>query len=431
MQGELHETGALPTTESHQSFCADKGSAKLVPSHKDEESSGLTEKEDAHGDAAGGECAGDAGPFVCQEPGPCAAEPQGECVIIKGSAEANGSVSPLPKCSAADAPHPMEQAAEDGSRSTKLRSRKHSTAPGRARCAGQAPTQGMLSTEALPDPFAVLRPKRASSIKAQEKLVKRINMDRKADELVQVSIVNDAVFCGLAAKGKRSAAKRLQETMQSASVFDREQAHAVPRSDAEHPSAFSAALPTSGSAVEGFTMPIHKRPLGKAVLSDKTNSPAKGLKKEPQVSAVVAVEDTQSAASKFFLSDLKFLKPKKKTKSRYKEYLSVKKKNTHLNQGYATVSPRRKAVIDFNICPNSFYCTSDKPRLVTFSNEAASRPHNTDDEPTSILKEPAPATQFSWEAEKERVDIIRRVNLGSEFSFDDFAFTRTGDKIGS
>ena len=174
--------------------------------------------------------------------------------------------------------------------------------------------------------------------------------------------------------------------------------------------------PAAGSNGRPTAEACPPKPLGcisnreTAVLKDTTNSPAK---KPP------APEDA-SGPARFFLQDLDFLKKKKTKKSAKgdkgsKHYERQKRKNTRYNTGYKTVSPKKKVVVDIFKCDKSQFMDEGRKRLVTFDGELTRSIHyNKPEEATPILvpSEARKPSEFAWGAEREQVEIVKRLNLG-------------------
>lgn len=170
------------------------------------------------------------------------------------------------------------------------------------------------------------------------------------------------------------------------------------------------------------------------VLQEKTNSPSK--------LEIFKINDKENTIfnSKFFLNDLQFEEEKKeqnnelaemdkaKERAQHREYLKAKEANTKDNEGYQTIVVKKKSVIDLFNCPKTFYRKGDRTRKVYFDLEAVGGPHNnsTDFQPilSSISSEPA----FEWNSEKQVIEVIKRVDLYTNYSAEEFIFKKI-DKI--
>lgn len=142
--------------------------------------------------------------------------------------------------------------------------------------------------------------------------------------------------------------------------------------------------------------------------------------------------------AKFFHDDLDFLKkkkskpkPNKTLKKAYKKYLRIKEKNTRRNRAYVTILPRRKAVIGLYSIPKTIYRKGRSDRRVYFDQQAPLSVHNSTSDVAPILVEEDRPPKFEWTKEKEPIDIVRRVDLTSEISMEDFVFRRLGNSVGT
>lgn len=117
-----------------------------------------------------------------------------------------------------------------------------------------------------------------------------------------------------------------------------------------------------------------------------------------------------------------------------KNYYKRKEVNTKLNEGYKTIEIKKKAVLEVFNCPKSFFRKSGRERQVYFSKEPTNTPHNSNEILNPIILETKSVDQesiFEWEGEKQVVEIIRRIDLGSEISQDDFIYRRIDKQIES
>lgn len=167
------------------------------------------------------------------------------------------------------------------------------------------------------------------------------------------------------------------------------------------------------------------------VLQDKTNSPRKN-----------EIENKKSETNlntKFFLDDS--LIAEVVTSSTEKEehldygysraYLKLKEANTKFNEGYKIVEIKKKVVIDLFMCPKSFYRKSERPRKVYFDMDGKCSKHNISNNLEPIIIETNEENEFKWGGEKEVVEVVKRIDLGSEASIDDFVFSRVDKSIQS
>lgn len=203
--------------------------------------------------------------------------------------------------------------------------------------------------------------------------------------------------------------------------------------------------------------PAHKSFIPRFTLKDITNSPVKQLlkttngqenKPDDTVNSVkpdgkeehtekADTADSCSLRSKFFLGDLDFLKGQKKArgekiKRSEKLYLKQRKRNTSHNTGYRTVCTRKKLVVGIYNCSKAVYRDIKRERLVKFDlQNTVSIHHNGTDTPCPILiGEPrAEQPSFEWTEEKKPVDIIKRLDMGSEISLEEFVFKKVDREI--
>lgn len=290
----------------------------------------------------------------------------------------------------------------------------------------------LLKKEAPTDPFQMelamvgnnARQKRASSIRAEERIKKQILVENIANEAPNKENEIESFFCGLPRR-KRSNAENILSKKNDFCRPEGSQAEDEMKTRTK-----DGMEDVSGSQSKDFRgSPAHK------TLKDKTNSPAKaGLKPRNKHASSHGAEEGDFL-NKFFLDDLGFLKDKKKIRKEKKKlsnrYLKLKKRNTCFNQGYTTVSPKKKAVIDLFSCPKTFYKSVKKERAVHFDVENVVSVHNSTNNLQPILLEQNDKPSFKWEKDKEKVDIVKRVDLGYETSVDDFIFRRVDKKIES
>lgn len=242
-----------------------------------------------------------------------------------------------------------------------------------------------------------LRQKRKSSIMAENKIRKMIENESmlvdERDLFVKSSF--ESMFCGLS-KGKK---QNIPEDAKS----------------------FIADILRNGESA-----------LNVKVLQDKTNSPLKN-----EISVKKPVTDLNT---KFFLDDslITEVDPivEKEEPLDYgysRNYLKLKEVNTKFNEGYKIVEIKRKVVIDLFMCPKSFYRKSERPRKVYFDVDMKCNKHNTPDkiEPILTASNVDDEGEFKWSGEREIVEIVKRIDLGSEASVDDFVFNRIDKSVQS
>lgn len=270
------------------------------------------------------------------------------------------------------------------------------------------------------------RPRRASSVRAEEKIRKRARGERPPADAQGEGSTGESPFCGLP---RRRPVVRLHSIPgprlePAGDVLVREggaDTGSRPAGGMEGP----GSLATEGVQGKMPGSPVHRQFICGKVLQDKTNSPA--------------VKPRAPAPAKFFLEDLGFLKedrgaPRKKTpKDRSaRRYFRLKTKNTQFNGRYTTVSPRRRSVIDLYSCPKAVYRSPRRGRTVRFDLNASAPLHNSNAKsipPIFIASDIVPS--FSWDKDKEVVEIVKRLDLGSEISVEDFVFKRIDKTIES
>lgn len=176
------------------------------------------------------------------------------------------------------------------------------------------------------------------------------------------------------------------------------------------------------------------------VLQDKTNSPRKEILIKKVINddapfnpmfftkdPIIIEEDTKIQSTE----SLK-IKNEPVSYSCSKNYQKLREINTKLNEGYKTVEIRRKAVIGLFNCTKVFFSKSKRKREVYFNLEAQVTKHNSEDciKPI-IIKSKNNKPSFEWTSEKQIVDVVQRIDLGSEISTEDFIFKKIDKKIES
>lgn len=179
-------------------------------------------------------------------------------------------------------------------------------------------------------------------------------------------------------------------------------------------------------------------PIKLGVLFDRTNSPVKPFKSFTSEK----VENTKPVDLNpaFFISD-DIIENKKddilwenneREATISKNYVKTRQINTKLNEGYSTVATKRKVVIDLFTCPKTFYRKNDRERKVYFNLDPVLTVHNSQNMLNSILVETKnDEYQFEWNKEKEVVEIVKRIDLGSEVVVEDFLFRKVDESIES
>ncbi|ELA42847.1 uncharacterized protein VICG_00162 [Vittaforma corneae ATCC 50505] len=104
-----------------------------------------------------------------------------------------------------------------------------------------------------------------------------------------------------------------------------------------------------------------------------------------------------------------------------KNYYKLKETNTKLNEGYTTIEPKRKAIIEISNCPKSFFRKNNRPRRVCFCTDASNVVHNPGGTINPIIEKSATVEpSFEWSGEKQVVEIVKRIDLWPEMSQDDY-----------
>ncbi|KAL6121502.1 hypothetical protein NUSPORA_01553 [Nucleospora cyclopteri] len=109
------------------------------------------------------------------------------------------------------------------------------------------------------------------------------------------------------------------------------------------------------------------------------------------------------------------------------DYKYAVKQNTRRNKGYKTVTTRIKAVLAPEDEEIEEVFIASRKRIVTFSDVTNQVPHN-ENEVKGILKQPNKTEEFYWEGEKEEIEIIKKLNLTTEFPIVDFEFCKVADE---
>ncbi|KAI5169462.1 hypothetical protein PAEPH01_0736 [Pancytospora epiphaga] len=287
----------------------------------------------------------------------------------------------------------------------------------------------VIMDESWGNPFEDAKQKRASSIKANDKIKKQIAFENGDGEKKDPQ---QTLFCGVPFKRKSLSLKILctgkdnKKDMLENFITKREENPIVTKRN--------ILLSSPSGRIDGgekpgvASSPAHKMFLKQGVLRDKTNSPGKSIGVEMEYSNTCK---NNKAANGFFLNDFNLPKGRKKISKASKRYIKLKKRNTQYNQGYTTVTPRKKAILGLFACPKAFFRESTKERVVHFDDSIPAGYHNSPGNVKPILLPAIDQPLFKWEADKESVDIIRRVDLGSDISMDDFVFRRSDRSIES
>ncbi|KAM0681612.1 hypothetical protein GINT2_000125 [Glugoides intestinalis] len=252
--------------------------------------------------------------------------------------------------------------------------------------------------------YAINKYRRKSSVIAESKIKKLLEEDKKADnkEDLFVKTSFESIFCGIS-KSKKPSFKT------------------------EEDSFISNVL--KGSCLEG----------GIRVLQDKTNSPRKfdGADKKHDI-GVKPQLNTKFFVEECLLEENQPLEKVKKEDNEYiapnlsKGYLKLKDINTKYNEGYKTIEIKKKVIIDLVTCPKMFFRKSSRSRMVYFDTEAQHNTHNINGIIKPIITQiSADTTNFEWEGEKETVEVVQRIDLGSDISTEEFVFKRLGNQIES
>lgn len=175
-------------------------------------------------------------------------------------------------------------------------------------------------------------------------------------------------------------------------------------------------------------------PLKLGILCDKTNSPIKPNKQS------LKVLEPNSMNSAFFLPDdlvenngceiENETEECEKYQTISKSYTKAKFINTRLNEGYLTVIPKRKAVIDLFNCPKAYFRKNNKDRKVYFDFSPVKTVHNPKEDINSIFIDyECSSSPFEWTGEKEIVEIVKRIDLGSDSPTEEFIYRKVDKSI--
>ncbi len=142
--------------------------------------------------------------------------------------------------------------------------------------------------------------------------------------------------------------------------------------------------------------------------------------------------DKIGETSKFFSTDLVFLKSKKNGKKRkYRKYIKQKTKNTLYNSKYQTIIVKKKSIISLFNCAKAVYKNIKKDKRVKFNFDAPStdRHNNSTIIEPILLESPKYDGEFEWNGDKQVVEIIKRLEFGSDVSIDEFQFRRVNENF--
>jgi hypothetical protein len=111
-------------------------------------------------------------------------------------------------------------------------------------------------------------------------------------------------------------------------------------------------------------------------------------------------------------------------------YLKEKYYNTKLNEGYKTIITKRRSIIDLFSCPKTHFRNDKKTRKVFFDFNPVLTVHNGNEIINPIYDEnQTQNTSFEWNGEKDIVEIVKRIELCSDASEDEFIFKKLDKKI--
>lgn len=257
--------------------------------------------------------------------------------------------------------------------------------------------------------------KRKSSIQAEQKIKRLLEEEKEKDlkdkwEMEEMQKEN-SMFCGIPKHKKVSNETRASDSFISAIL---------------RPKSQNSPLKTA------------------SILQDKTNSPMKSQFLSPQK---IAPDNAASGMfnSRFFLQDLEFEEEKidhedfhvfengdaekiKEERSNHRTYIKARDLNTKNNEGYTTVVLRKKSVIDLFSCPKTYYRKSSRKRRVYFDLDGWVSVHNDQTNVKPILVESPEAPSYEWNGEKMVVDIIKRVDLWTDYSAEELIYKKI-DKV--
>lgn len=256
------------------------------------------------------------------------------------------------------------------------------------------------------DNCSINKYKRKSSLVAESKIKKLVEEDKKGfwkeDLFVKSSF--ESMFCGIS-KTKKNPFKAGEDSFISNIL--------------------------KGSCLEGN---------GIKALQDKTNSPRKfdGVVKKHDVEVKPPL-NTKFFVEECLIEENQVLELDKKTNideniapSLSKGYLKLKDINTKYNEGYKTVEIKKKVVIDLVGCPKMFFRKSTRSRMVYFDTEVKHNTHNINGIIKPIITQSSSeAANFEWEGNKEVIEVVQRIDLGSDISTEEFVFKRLGNQIES
>jgi len=107
-----------------------------------------------------------------------------------------------------------------------------------------------------------------------------------------------------------------------------------------------------------------------------------------------------------------------KEKRKKRKYKKLKERNTRFNGRYKFVELKRKAIINLYKSPTVYWSPKKKKSVVLFDPNGCVSVHNRSSTPKSILvEEISPPKEFSSPAKKEVVEVIRKLDFGSEGYF--------------
>lgn len=262
--------------------------------------------------------------------------------------------------------------------------------------------------------ISIIRPKRKSSVVAENKIKKQLEMPLPKEDCFAKTRF-ESMFCGIS-KPKKAQVKQQDEPF----IFN--------------------IFENNNSRTENSIK----------VLQDKTNSPRKtDLQVEKS-----NLQRNAALNSKFFLcddisienndveetvienigamADDGYEKDESAIFLPSKDYYAQRQINTKMNEGYETVEIKKKVIIEIYNGPKSFFRKNNRSRRVHFDSNATNLTHNFGKQITPIINEVANETsEFKWDGEKQTVEVVKRIDLGSGRTREDFVLVPLDKKIES
>ncbi|KAI5151067.1 hypothetical protein ENBRE01_1876, partial [Enteropsectra breve] len=269
------------------------------------------------------------------------------------------------------------------------------------------------------DMMSMKRVRRGASLKAEQKLIKQTHLEKKKDEKEAIENEEVAIFCKLE-KTKRRRAEPPSTLLGEVLKNEANKENINTRSTQSKKS--TPFIPhkvfgdITNSPVKRCSIAVpNKRPSSKFFLEDLDLQANIDSSSEDICSAFQSTESDKESIS----SAASPLKKKKES------YIKLKEKNTKANYGYKTVAVKRKCIIELAPGERFFKRAPSQNRRVLFDLNNCISVHNGDkNNVKSILVDDSKREIFEWAQAKEEIEIIRRVNLGSDASVDDFVFRK-------